>query len=97
MYCNAQQQTLDLANTTVGSMGYVRFNNYAALGQKNEDNLDYSEIRGNCFWDNEWSPALLILKNGKGVKLNKVKLNFYTNNVHYLDNKGGELVAQNTL
>jgi len=97
LYCNAQQQTLDLANSTVGSIGYVRFNNYASLGQKNEDKLDYSEIRGNCFWNKDWSPAVLILKNGKGVKLKKVKLNFYTNNVHYLDDNGSELVAQNSL
>jgi len=97
IYCSAQQQTFDMANTTVGSMGYVRFNNYAALGQKNDDKLDYSEIRGSCFWDSEWNPAILILKSGKGVKLNKVKLNFYSNSVHYLDDNGAELVAQNSL
>jgi len=94
LVCEAQLQTLDAASSTVGSGGYVRFNNYAELGQKNADKLDYSEIRGSCFWDSEWNPAILILKSGKGIKLHQVKLNFKTNDVHYIDNKGTELVAQ---
>jgi hypothetical protein len=95
--CQAQLQTFEVANTTVGSTGYVRFNNYAALGQKNEDKVDYSEIRGTCFWDNDWRPAILILKSGKMFKLHSVKLNLYTNEVHYLDNKGTELIAENSI
>lgn len=75
------------------TLGITRFNNFQALGQKNVEAIDYSEIRGNCFWDAEWSSALLVLKSGSGIKLKNVKLNLYTNNVHYLDNKGSELVA----
>ena len=93
--CEAQLQTFDYANSTVGSGGFVRFNNYGELGQKNSDKLDYADVRGNCFWDKEWNPAILILKNGKGVKIKKVKLNFYTNDIHYVDDRGTELVAQN--
>ncbi len=95
--CQGQLQTFEYANTTIGSGGFVRFNNFAALGQKNEDKVDYSDVRGSCFWDNEWNPAILILKSGKGFKLQSVKLNFYTNDIHYLDNKGTELVAQSSV
>jgi hypothetical protein len=96
-FCHAQLQSFEFANTTIGSGGFVRYNNFAALGQKNEGKVDYSEIRGNCFWDSEWNPAVLILKNGKGFKLNRVKLNLYTNDIHYIDNKGTELVAQSSV
>jgi len=93
--CQAQLQSFEYANTTIASGGFVRFNNYAALGQKSDDKIDYSEVRGNCFWDTEWNPAILILKSGKGFKLQSAKLNFYSNDIHYLDHKGTELVAQN--
>jgi len=96
-FCNAQLQSFEYAGTNIGASGFVRFNNFAAIGQKNEDKLDYSEVRGNCFWDSEWNPAILILKGGKGFKLHSVKLNFYTNDIHYLDNKGAELVAQSSV
>lgn len=96
-FCYAQLQSFEYANTTIGSGGFVRFNDFAALGQKNNDKVDYSEVRGNCFWDSEWNPAVLILNSGKAFKLNSVKLNFYTNEIHFLDNKGNELVAQNNI
>jgi hypothetical protein len=92
--CQAQLQSLDISNSAIGS-GTTRFNNFAELGQKNTNKVDYSEIRGNCFWDKEWNPAILVLKNGTAIKLRKVKLNFNTNDIHYIDNKGTELVAQN--
>jgi hypothetical protein len=95
--CQAQLQTFEYANSTIASNGFVRFNNNAELGQKKEDGFDYSDVRGTCFWDNEWNPAILIMKSGKAFKLNNVKLNFYTNEIHYLDNRGTELVTQNNV
>src|SRR5882672_4878338 len=95
--CIAQLQSFEYASTGVGSGGFVRFNDYAAIGQKNENMVDYSEVRGNCFWESDWNPAVLILKKGKGFKLKSVKLNLYTNDIHYLDNKGTELVAQSAV
>src|SRR5215831_11693837 len=94
-FCQGQLQSFEYANTTIASGGFIRFNNYAALGQKYDDKIDYSEVRGSCFWDSEWNPAILILKSGKGFKLRSAKLNLYTNDIHYLDNKGIELIAQN--
>jgi len=94
-FCRAQLQSFEYANTTIGSGGFVRFNNFAELGQKSDNKVDYSEVRGSCFWDSEWNPAILIVKSGQGFKLRSAKLNLYTNDIHYLDNKGVELVAQN--
>jgi hypothetical protein len=94
----AQMQVFDMANTTVGSTGYVRFNNYAELGEKNrQDNFDYSEVRGNCFWESDWNPAVLVLRGGQAYKIKQVKLNFYTNDIHYRDGRGTELVTQSNV
>jgi hypothetical protein len=72
----------------------VQFNNFAELGQKDSNKIEYGDVAGNCFWKKEWTPAVLVLRNGKTVKLKNVKLNFYSNDIHYLDNKGNELIAQ---
>lgn len=91
----AQLQDFNAVNSTVGSGGVVQFNNFAELGQKSTYKLDYSDVRGNCFWDKDWNQAILLLSSNKAVKLSRVKLNFYTNEVHYIDNTGKELIAQN--
>lgn len=93
-FCHGQLQTLTAVNTTIGSGGVVQFNNFAELGQKNSSKIEYSEITGNCFWKSEWTPAMLVLLSGKTIKLKNVKLNFYSNDVHYLDKAGSELIAQ---
>jgi hypothetical protein len=92
-----QLQTLTAVNTTVGSGGVVQFNNFAELGQKDNNKIAYSDVAGNCFWKKEWTPAVLVLRSGKTVKLKNVKLNFYSNDVHYLDAKGSELIAQSKI
>lgn len=89
---HAQAPTLDVSGAGTGASGYVKFFDPTALGKK-ADKLEYSEIRGNCFWESDWNPALVIIKNGKGIKLPQVKLNFYSNEVHYTDTKGTEFAA----
>jgi hypothetical protein len=95
-FCFAQMQSISAANTTVGSTGIVQFNNFAELGQKSNTKIEYSDVQGNCFWQKEWYPAMLVLKSGT-FKLKQVKLNFYTNDVHYLDASGRELIAQSKI
>jgi hypothetical protein len=91
-FCYGQIQSID-SYTGLGAGGVTRFNNYPALGKKITEKVEYSEIKGNCFWDSDWNAALLVLKNGTNVKLRNVKLNLYTNDIHYLNNTGAELVA----
>ncbi len=86
----AQVPTLDLNESSRS----VKYNNPAAIGQKTVQNLTYSDVRGKCFWDNDWNPGILILKGGSVVKMSNVKLNLYTNDIHYLNREGVELVAQ---
>jgi len=93
----AQVPTLDVSGSSVGGYGSVKFNNPSELGQKSVNNLEYSEVRGRCYWGNEWTPALLTLKGGNFVKMPKVKLNLFTNDIHYIDKNGSELVAQSGL
>jgi len=90
----AQLQTLDVNGAGIG-FGSVKFNNPALIGEKGK--VDYSEIRGNYFWDNQWSPGILVLSNNSAVKLRKVRMNLYTNEVHYIDNKNVELAANNSI
>ena len=89
--CRVQSQSVNYLPT--GKAVGTPFNNYPAISKKNAEELEYSEIRGNCFWDKEWHPALLLFKMGGDVKLKNVKLNLYTNNIHYINNAGAELVA----
>lgn len=55
--------------------------------------VDYKDIRGNCFWNKDWSPAVVTLKGGYAVKLPNAKLNLYTGEIHYLDKTNQELSA----
>lgn len=87
----AQTQTLNVTNNATGPQ-FVRFNDPSGL-INSKAALEYEDISGTCFWNKEWSPALLTIKNGTGYKLQKVKMNFYTNDVHYIDKNGSELVA----
>ena len=96
-FASAQAPTLDINGASAGGYGQVKFNNAAAIGQKSNDKLDYSEVRGKYFWQEEWNPAILILNAGKSYKVRKAKLNFYTSDVIYIDNNLSELAAQTGL
>ncbi len=60
----------------------------------NIDSVDYSECKGSPFWNNNWNPAILVLNNGKAVRLNSVRLDLYTNQLRYKLGQGPELVAK---
>ncbi len=72
----------------------VRFVNYFP-SNKSAEKMTYSDIKGSCFSNKEWSPAILVLKVGQPIRLKKVKMNFYTNEVQYQDDSGKEFVALN--
>lgn len=92
----AQLQSLDAASTTVAGGGVVRFNNFAEMGSTGEK-YSYSDIRGTCYWKEEWKPATVVLKGGKTHNLLKAKLNFYTNKIHFVNDQGVELVLENNV
>lgn len=88
----AQQQSVENIDNLEGG-GAIRFYDPTSISQKKVD-LNYSDIRGTPFWNDNWKTALLVMKNGTAIKLGSVKLNLYTADVHYIDNKGIELVAE---
>lgn len=94
LFCVAQLQTLDVTGAGSGAYGSVKYNDPMTIGSKKAAKINYSEIRGKYFWDDNWKSGFVVLKNGKAVKLENIKLNFYTNEVHYIDNLKVELAVE---
>ena len=94
----AQNLTIDISNPGQGpSAGMVRVTNVGAIGDKKVAGLAYEDVEGTPFWDEHWKPAILYFKSGAIYKLPKAKLNLYTSEVHYTNEKEGELVAETSL
>ncbi|NOS91821.1 MAG: hypothetical protein HOP30_07860 [Cyclobacteriaceae bacterium] len=92
----AQIQSVDVTGGGNGIGGAnVKINN--ALGQTPSSAVNYDEVRGRYFWDENWKPARLLMRNGGLVNLTRVKLNLFTNEIHYIGDTGSELVAQKGL
>ncbi len=85
--------SLDVNPGGIGAYGTVNFTNSTNIGAKPAEAIDYSDIEGSPYFDNKWCRAVLILKNHAAVKANKVKLNLYNGEVHYIDSTGSELFA----
>jgi hypothetical protein len=77
--------------------GKIELVSPSALGTQTPEGIDYSNISGSPFWSADWNMALLFLSENSAVKKNKVKLNFFTGEVHYMDEAGQELAAQTGL
>ena len=75
----------------------IRVTNVGAIGDKKATGLTYEDVEGTPFWDDHWNTALLYFKSGAIYKLPKAKLNLYTAEVHYANDKDGELVAETNL
>jgi hypothetical protein len=95
---HAQNLTIDINNPGQGpSAGMVRVTNVGAIGDKKATGLNYEDVEGTPFWDENWNSAILYFKSGAIYKLPKAKLNLYTSEVHYANDKDGELVAETNL
>jgi len=92
VYASNAQTAFNLFATTKGQ---AEFASPSALGYKMDaDSVDYSDIKGSPFWKEEWGAAAIVLQDGRAVQVDKVRLNFYTNDVHYRVGNGPELVAK---
>lgn len=93
MSARAQQGQLEVPGTDQsGAYRTVRYNDPAAVGMKKAPVLELGDIEGTPFWDERWNPGFLTLRNGSTVKLNELKVNQYSHEVHYLSN-GAEMSA----
>ena len=99
MNCNviAQNLNFDVSEAGIGANGVVRFNDPSLMTEKSGVKIDYSDVRGNCFLNKEWMPALIKLKSGSSVKFSNCKFNLMTSDIHYLNNEGVELVAESKI
>ena len=93
----AQNLNFDVNGAGIGANGVIRFDDPSMMGKKAGVKVDYSDIRGNCFFYAEWSPAIVTLRNKAIVRFSKLKLNLYSNDIHYLDKSGQELVANSKI
>jgi hypothetical protein len=58
-----------------------------------KNNASLTEIKGSPFLQDSWQKAYLYLYGGGKVYVEKMKLNGYTGELHYIDNKGLELAT----
>jgi hypothetical protein len=94
---NAQAQiTMDVGSQSSnwGSTNSVNVVDPATIGKKKVEMINYSDIDGNPYYNPKWSKAFLYLKNGNLVKIDRVKLNMFTNEVDYMNNNNVEMVLE---
>jgi len=89
----AQNLSVDVDGAAIGANGVVRFNDPSLMGEKKGAKIDYSDVRGSCFLDAKWCPGIVRLRSKAEIKFSKLRLNLYTNDIHYLDLAGYEMAA----
>jgi len=96
IFTNAQQ-TLDIAapSQTGGNYGNISYVDVTTIGQKKIESFSYADVLGSPFWNDDWNTALLFLKKGV-VKVQKAKLNLYTDEIHFVDKSETERAVDNT-
>jgi hypothetical protein len=87
----AQIPNVEVAGSANGNTAF-RYNDPTAMGKKAPD-VSYKDIDGKYFWKEDWKPALITMKAGSTTKMKAVRLNLYTNDIHYLTDEG-EMAAQ---
>lgn len=93
IFCLAKGLVAQTAYNVVSTPNGLQYANPSALGEKNADSVGYADFKGSPFWKEEWMPAVFILNGGSAVKVEKARLNLYTNDVHYISPGGQQLVA----
>jgi hypothetical protein len=98
IHLKAQTLTIDINEASKGpNPGMIMITNSSSIGDKKAKGLTYEDVEGTPFWDEHWNSAILYFKSGAIYKLPKAKLNLYTSEVHYENEKEGELVAETNL
>jgi hypothetical protein len=94
---NTQAQiTMDVGtqSSNWGSTNSVNVVDPSTLGKKKVELINYSDIEGSPYNNSKWSKAFLYLKNGNLIKIDRVKLNMFTNEVDYMNNNNVEMVLE---
>lgn len=90
------QITMDVGNqsSSWGSTNAVNVIDPSTLGKKKVELINYSDIEGSPYNSPKWSKGFLYLKNGNLVKIDRIKLNMYTNEVDYMNSNNVEMVLE---
>lgn len=89
-----------LSGYEASAQGGANLNNNNVVGWNNiptnitNERVDYSDVKGNCYWNKDWLPAHITLLDGSVYELPQAKLNLYSNNLHYINEKGVELASK---
>ena len=59
-------------------------------GKRTTVTITNNDVNGTCYWKEDWMPARIFLQNGAVYFVNKAKLNFHSNSVEFIDEKGAE-------
>lgn len=92
----AQTPSLMSSGITIGSPnGTVKIFDPITESQRKSNEVEtYADVRGEYFWDSEWSPALVVLRDGRQARLAKAKLNQYTGEIHFVYGGHTEFIAR---
>ena len=88
---SAQQLNMDVRDVD----GNIRVYDPASANEKKLGSLAYADVLGSPFWDENWHPAIIYFNNGTKAKINQARLNLYTDEIHYINSLGTELVVEN--
>jgi hypothetical protein len=91
------QQNLDILGPSDGNYATINYVDMSAVGQKKVEMIAYADISGSPFWDDKWNTALFFLSGNRKAKVQKAKLNLYSNEVHFISKDGTELSLENTM
>jgi len=88
---SAQQLNMDVRDFD----GNMQVFDPANPSKAKRNTVSYSDIEGSAYWNENWNPAIIYFNNGSKAKINNAKLNFYTDEIHYLNTDGTELAVSN--
>jgi hypothetical protein len=87
----AQQLNMDVRDVD----GNIRVYDPSNIAHGKSELVDYADIQGSPYWDDNWNPAIIYFNNGSKAKINQAKLNLYTDEIHYVNSLGVELAVEN--
>src|SRR6478736_57106 len=79
----------------------ANLNNNNVVGWNNppsslvRENVSYSDVKGDCYWNPQWLRARVTTKNGEVYNIPKAKLNLYSEEIHYINDDGLERALKN--
>lgn len=86
------QDAVDFSVTNLSMIGKMKFNLGDMMGQPFTAG-NYINVRGSAFLLDSFTSAVVVLNNGKAYSYDKIRLNLYTNQVHFMTPDGKEMIA----